>query len=59
MQPRELTTEEEEYVEAFLIHASNIVGTTLMVPTRVSYSVGDLTMHFYIETTKSSKINAK
>ena len=49
---RELTEEEQEFVEAFIEHASNVIGTTLSVPTRISYSVGDLTMHLYIETTK-------
>ena len=54
MKTRALTDEEEGYVEAFLEHASNVVGTILTVPTRVSYSVGDLTMHFYIEVSENN-----
>jgi len=53
MKTRELNEEEQEYVEAFLVHAANVVGTILTVPTRVSYSVGDLTMHFYIEVAEN------
>lgn len=51
---RELTEEECSFIEAFLEHSANVIGTTLRIPTRVSYSVGDLTMHFYVETSKKS-----
>lgn len=51
---RELTEEEGAFIEAFLEHSANVIGTTMRVPTRVSYSVGDLTMHFYVENTKKS-----
>ena len=49
---RAITEEEQEFIEYFLQHAANVVGTSLSIPTKVSYSVGDLTMHFYIETSK-------
>jgi hypothetical protein len=48
---RDLTEEEQGFVEAFMVHASNVIGTTLSVPTRISYSIGNLTMHMYIEDT--------
>ena len=49
MSSRELTEDELEAIEAFLQHAANIVGTTLKIPIRTSYSTGKLAMHFYIE----------
>jgi hypothetical protein len=48
---RTMTDEECTYVESFLIHAANIAGSTLQVPVRISHSVGDLVMHFYIDAT--------
>jgi hypothetical protein len=56
---RTLTEEECTYVESFLIHAANIAGSTLQVPIRISHSVGDLVMHFYIDATVDEEINTK
>lgn len=56
---RTLTEEECTYVESFLIHAANITGSTLQVPVRVSHSVGDLVMHFYIDAAVDEEINTK
>jgi hypothetical protein len=51
-QNRHLSTEELENIEIFLEHTGNIVGTTMRVPMRISHSIGDLTLHFYLELNK-------
>ena len=54
---RHLEEEEEEMLDAFLEHAKNILGTTMAVPTRISYAAGDLNMTLYIEDLKKFKKN--
>ena len=52
---RHLTTDEAEYIEHFLEYVKDIVGTTLKAPIRISYSIGDLNLHFYLDTKESEK----
>lgn len=46
---QKLSEDELLRIELFLEQSTDIIGTTLAVPLRFSHSVGDLTMHLYIE----------
>jgi hypothetical protein len=52
---RDLTEAEIEYVEMFLEYTKNVVSIALKAPVRLSHSLGDLTMHFYIELNSTIK----
>ncbi len=46
---RELTYEELEYIDFFLEYSKNITSISLRTPIRISHSLGNLNLHFYIE----------
>ena len=52
---RELTYEELEYIDYFLEYSKNITSISLRTPIRISHSLGDLNLHFYIEDGKKQK----
>lgn len=49
---QKLTEDEMLRIQLFLEQSVDIIGTTQAVPLRFSHSVGDLTMHLYIEKTE-------
>jgi len=54
---RDLTEEEIEHVGMFLEYTKNVASIAMKAPVRVSHSLGDLTIHFYIEI--NSPLNNK
>lgn len=44
-----LTEDELTRIDFFIEQSRDIIGTTQVAPLRFSHSVGDLTMHLYIE----------
>lgn len=48
----QLTEDEMLRIQLFIEQSVDIIGTTQAIPLRFSHSVGDLTMHLYIERGK-------